>query len=146
MLGLDKVSSYAGAKGGVYGLTSCLALEGAKYGILVNGIAPRAATRISDPEVLAYAHGLSIEDARNLIAPYAPELVSPAVAFLAHESCPFHGQFLAAGAGRVQRMAVVETQGITRDALSPEDIAENIETLMDMTNAQLKGVGASANL
>jgi hypothetical protein len=40
------------------------------------------------------------------------------------------------GGGQVQRIAVVETEGITSDALTPEVVAENLDRVMDMTNAQ----------
>jgi NAD(P)-dependent dehydrogenase (short-subunit alcohol dehydrogenase family) len=46
LLGNAGFSNYAAAKGGVYGLTRVLGIEGAKYGIKVNAIAPTAATRM----------------------------------------------------------------------------------------------------
>jgi NAD(P)-dependent dehydrogenase (short-subunit alcohol dehydrogenase family) len=134
-----RVTSYAGAKGGVLGLTLCLANEGAPYGILVNAVAPRAATRLSDPAVLGQVFGVSLDEAEAMIAPFDPDLVAPAAAFLAHESCLLNGTVLVAGGGQVQRLAVMENAGITADRLTPEDIAANVGAVTDMSTAQLVG-------
>src|SRR3546814_21023747 len=40
-------SNYALAKNGIVGLTKVLALEGARHGLLVNAVAPVAATRMA---------------------------------------------------------------------------------------------------
>src|SRR5205823_4946706 len=119
---------YAGAKGGVLGLTLCLACESRKDGILVNAVAPRAATRLSDPSVLGDVFEVSEEEAKAMIAPFAPELVSPVAAFLAHESCPLNGVVLVAGGGQVQRLTIMENPGINVGGLTPEDVAANLDT------------------
>jgi hypothetical protein len=41
-------------------------------------------------------------------------------------------------------VAVVETLGITREKLTPEDIAANIDAVMDMTDSQLVAVNEAA--
>jgi NAD(P)-dependent dehydrogenase (short-subunit alcohol dehydrogenase family) len=131
------VTSYGAAKGAVLGLTRTLACESAKDGILVNAIAPRANTRLSDPAVLSQVFDVSLDDAVAMIAPFAPELVSPAAAFLAHESCDLNGVVLVAGGGQVQRLALMASPGITREHLTPEDVATNAETIADLSGAQL---------
>jgi len=79
--------------------------------------------------------------------PYLPpEVVSPVAAFLAHESCPLNGEVLVAGGGRVQRLAVVETQGINHPNLTPEHVAEHLDALLDMTEARLVAVQAEVPL
>jgi hypothetical protein len=40
------------------------------------------------------------------------------------------------GGGQVQRIAVMKTEGITSDALTPEVVAESLDQVMDMSNAQ----------
>jgi NAD(P)-dependent dehydrogenase (short-subunit alcohol dehydrogenase family) len=132
-----KVTSYGAAKGAVLALTLCLAAESRKDGILVNAVAPRAATRLSAPSVLGDVFEVSEEEAQAMIAPFAPELVSPVAAYLAHQDCQLNGAVLVAGGGQVQRMAIMENAGISRDGLTPEDIATNLDTVTDMTSAQV---------
>ena len=62
--------------------------------------------------------------------------MSPVAVFLAHESCQLNGEVIISGGGQVQRIAVMETEGITSDALTPEVVAENLDQVMDMSNAQ----------
>ena len=64
-----------------------------------------------------------------------PELCAPAAAFLAHESCPLNGEVLQVGMGSVARIAVVRSQGIFKSQLTAEDIAENLDQIMDLTDA-----------
>jgi NAD(P)-dependent dehydrogenase (short-subunit alcohol dehydrogenase family) len=129
------ISNYAAAKGGVLGLTLALACEGKEHGILVNGVAPRANTRLSGPEVREVVYGADAAQDMSHLSMYEPDLVSPAAAYLAHESCQLNGVVLAAGAGRVQRMAVMESPGINIEGLRIEDVAANIDTVTDLTNA-----------
>lgn len=132
-----KLTSYGAAKGGVLGLTFTLATEGKRHGILVNGIAPRAATRLSDPALMAEIFEVSMEDAKAMIAPFAPEAVAPVGAFLAHESCQLNGMVLVAGGGQVQRLAIMESPGVTVAGLTMEDVAANIGAVTSMTDAQV---------
>src|SRR5262245_27407213 len=127
MLGVNpKLTSYSGAKAGVLGLTRALACEGVKYGILVNGLAPRANTRMTDAKTMAHVMSLPEEQVRDVMLSFRPELVSPAVVFLAHESCELNGEVLVAGGGQVQRLIFSETQGISGEAITAEDIAANL--------------------
>jgi hypothetical protein len=66
-----------------------------------------------------------------------PELCAPAAAFLANESCPLNGEVLQIGMGGISRLAVIHTQGITKDQLTAEDIAANLDTIMDVSDAQI---------
>jgi NAD(P)-dependent dehydrogenase (short-subunit alcohol dehydrogenase family) len=133
----EKLTSYGAAKGGVLGLTFSLATEHKSHGIRVNGIAPRAATRLADPALTAEALGISLEDATAIMAPFAPEAVAPVGAFLAHESCELNGVVLVTGAGQVQRMAIMESPGAHLENLTIEDVAANIAVVTDMSGAQV---------
>jgi NAD(P)-dependent dehydrogenase (short-subunit alcohol dehydrogenase family) len=138
----DKMTAYGGAKGGVIGLTLSLAAEGAKCGVAVNGFSPRIATRMSSPEVMSHVYERPAEAFQSLGATFPPELASPAVVYLSHESCPLNGVMLVCGGGQVLRMAIMENQGFTSENLTPEEIAANIGAVLDMSAAVNIGVGA----
>ena len=132
---VPKNTSYGSAKGAVYSFTRTLALDGPKHGILVNAVTPRAYTRMATPDILSHVYDAP-RGAFEGASPFAPELVSPVAVFLAHESCQLNGEVIISGGGQVQRIAVMETQGIISDALTPEVVAENLDQVMDMSNAQ----------
>lgn len=97
-------TNYGAAKMGLVGFMNSLALEGAKYGVHVNALAPIAATRMT--EDLMPPHLLEL---------LRPEAVTPAVVFLASESAPTR-QIVAAGAGGFARVVIAETPGIFLEA------------------------------
>ena len=134
---VPKCTSYGGAKGGVLSFTKALANDALRHGIHVNAVAPRANTRLSAPWVLAKTYDLP-EDMfteSDTMEKFRPELVSPAAVFLAHESCRLNGEILVSGGGQVMRMAIMQTEGITKDDLTPEDVADNLDRLMDLSDA-----------
>jgi NAD(P)-dependent dehydrogenase (short-subunit alcohol dehydrogenase family) len=142
--GIVELSSYGAAKGAVFGLTRNLATEGAAYGISVNAIAPRAFTRLSaaHSDKLAADMSMSKELMDEINASMPPDLCAPAAAFLAHESCPLNGEVLVAGMGGVSRIAVVSSQGISKPAITVEDIAQNLATIMDTRDARVTDAAA----
>jgi hypothetical protein len=109
------------------------------HGIRVNAIAPRAFTRMSasHSDALADFMGMPKEMMEQINASMPPEMCSPAVAFLAHESCPLNGKILQVGMGGVSRIAVVHTSGITKTPITGEDIAGNIDAIMDAREARV---------
>jgi NAD(P)-dependent dehydrogenase (short-subunit alcohol dehydrogenase family) len=104
-------ANYGAAKMGLVGLMKTLALEGARYNVRVNTIAPTAATRMTEdifpPELL---------DRFN------PDLVAPAALFLVSEEAPT-GTILGAGAGVVQAANVTLTRGAVLEEPTPESVA-----------------------
>ena len=138
--GVAELSSYGAAKGAVFGLTRNLATEGPEHGIRVNAIAPRAYTRLSaaHTEQMAAERSIPKEMMDKINANMTPDLVAPAAAFLAHESCPLNGEVLQAGLGGVARIAVLCSRGISKRKLTPEDIADNLDTIMDMDGGQVR--------
>jgi NAD(P)-dependent dehydrogenase (short-subunit alcohol dehydrogenase family) len=93
-------SNYSAAKMGLVGLMQTLALEGAKYDIRVNALAPTAATRMTE--------GLYPEQMLNAIQ--ASDVV-PAMLVLAHKEAPTR-QILCAGAGSFEAAHISLTQGV----------------------------------
>lgn len=138
---VPKSTAYSAAKGAVFSFTRALALDGRRTGTRVNAVAPRGITRMSEPPVLARVFDQPEEAFVNpFYESLQPEGVSPAVVYLAHESCPLTGELLVCGGGRALRLATIETRGITRQKLTPEDIAENLDAVLDVADPQLCGL------
>ena len=137
---IPKSPDYAGAKGAVNSFTKALALNGRQHGLRVNAVAPRGNTRMSTPEVLSFVYDAPIENFQNeMFEQMLPEYVSPAVAYLAHDSCPLNGETIVCGAHMAMRVMYVETKGIQfpQDDVSPEYLRDNIDQVLDPTDARV---------
>ncbi len=115
-------TNYGAAKMGLVGFTRVLGVEGARFNIKANAIAPLAMTRMTEDILGALKDKL------------APELVSPLVAYLAHEDCPVSGQLFSVGGGRVAHVFLGETNGYYSPTLTPEDVQNNWETITARDN------------
>jgi NAD(P)-dependent dehydrogenase (short-subunit alcohol dehydrogenase family) len=106
-------SNYGAAKMAMVGLMNTLHLEGVKYNIHVNCLAPAAGTAMTE--------GLIPDDAFKLLS---PESVSPAVIFLVGPDAPSR-KVLGAGGGSFAVYKGFETDGVNLlpDDLSPEGVA-----------------------
>jgi short-subunit dehydrogenase len=93
-------TNYGAAKMGLVGFMNSLWLEGQKYGIKVNALAPIAATRMTENII-----------PEHILAMLQPEAVTPAVIFMASKDAP-NRQIIAAGAGVYARVVIQETPGI----------------------------------
>ncbi len=117
-------ANYGAAKLGLVGMMNCLALEGARKNVHVNCISPAAITRMTAGFELG-----------KLAAYLGPELVSPAVAWLASEDCVQSGLILTALAGHYATLRYVETPGVQFDPVEPvtptmiADARERIEAM-----------------
>lgn len=119
LYGTNDVVNYGVSKAGMIGLNNVVAIEGADKGVKSNIILPGAVTRM--------AEGLDVSQ----YPPMGPELVSPVVGWLAHESCTINGEMLISMAGRVARAFVAETEGIYRPSWTIDEVAENIDAIRD---------------
>ena len=136
---VPKCGSYSGAKGGVFSFTRALALDARRFGMRVNAVAPRGNTRMNAPDVMAYFYDVPPETFENTFTEMKNEYVSPAVAYLAHESCPLNGETLISGGLGVMRLALVQTRGFhATGTITPEDVAANVDQVMDLTDAVLR--------
>lgn len=133
LYGNRNVANYAVAKAGVIGLSNVVALEGAEFDVKSNVIVPAAVTRLAD--------GLDT----SKYPPMEPELVAPAVGWLAHESCSVSGEMLVALAGRVARAYIAETPGVHQPEWSIEDVGARIDEIRDTEDSWLLPVVPSAH-
>jgi NAD(P)-dependent dehydrogenase (short-subunit alcohol dehydrogenase family) len=119
-------TNYGAAKLGVVGLMNTLRIEGAKYDIRVNALAPVALTRMTEDIIP--------EEAKSLLN---PEEVTPGVLFLVSQEAP-SGIVLAAGAGGFASARIYETEGIwlPPGERTPENIAARIDEIRDPEGQQ----------
>jgi NAD(P)-dependent dehydrogenase (short-subunit alcohol dehydrogenase family) len=91
--------NYSAAKLALHGFTMSLAKEGQKRNVLVNSIAPVAASRMLEtvmpPDVLKAVN---------------PSLVVPLVAYLSHDSCKENGGLFEVGGGFVAKLRWQRTE------------------------------------
>ncbi len=119
-------ANYGAAKLGLVGLINTLAIEGAKYNIHANAIAPIAATRMTQdilpPEVFEKL---------------TPEFVAPVVAYLCTEESTDTASVFIVGGGRVQRTALFQNEGATfQNPPSVADIAAQWSEITDLSAAK----------
>ena len=96
-------SNYGAAKAGIAALTIITSLELARYGVRANAIAPIARTRLTlaTPGMGAI---FAAEVPEGEFDPFAPEHISPVVAYLATEKCPVTGKVFAVQGGAIQEL------------------------------------------
>jgi NAD(P)-dependent dehydrogenase (short-subunit alcohol dehydrogenase family) len=117
-------TNYGAAKLGLVGFANSLRQEGAKYNVHCHTIAPIAFTRMTENLMTGVPPDL-----------FAPELVSPLVAYLVSDACTLNGQVFVVGGGMVARAFIGETQGAYSNPKAapptPEWVSDNIERIMD---------------
>jgi NAD(P)-dependent dehydrogenase (short-subunit alcohol dehydrogenase family) len=124
-------ANYGAAKLGLLGLAKTLSLEGAKYNVRVNTLAPTAATRMTEdifpPEMLPA---------------FNPENVVPAALFLVSQDAPT--AIVGAGAGVFQAAYVTLTPGVAlpEGSRRVEDVAANWEKIADRNGEVVPKSGA----
>ena len=122
-------TNYSAAKLGIVGFMNSLKLEGEKYKIFINTVAPLAATKLAGPS------GIFREELVTLLK---PELVAPLVAYLCSEQCRTTGDIICAGGGYYAKVQVVEGGGIRlspEQEITPEMIAEKYSEISKMERA-----------
>ncbi|XP_075692400.1 peroxisomal multifunctional enzyme type 2 [Rhinoderma darwinii] len=150
-------ANYSAAKLGLVGLSNTLALEGVKYNIHCNSIAPTAGSRLTQTVM-----------PQDLVDALKPEYVAPLVLWLCHESCQENGSLFEVGAGWVGKLRWERTVGAiirqqnrpmtaeaVRDewskicdfdnAVKPQTIQESAGTLYEVLSSIDSGKGISMN-
>lgn len=133
LLGNFGQTNYGAAKMGLVGLMHVLSVEGAKYDIKCNAIAPTARTRMTE----------------ELLGPIAeflgPETVTPLVTYLCSEECEYTHEIYSVGGGRFARIFVGLTEGWVSgkaNVATAEQVRDQIGKIRDTNNYIIpQGIG-----
>ncbi len=118
-------ANYAAAKCGVVGLTNVLNLEGAKYNIKTNVLAPIAATRMTEDVMPP-----------PIFEKLKPDFVTPVVVYMCSEQCEDSGTIINAGAGYFSKSSIMTGSGAIVDNPTAESVQENWSKITNMDNAK----------
>ncbi|XP_074527181.1 peroxisomal multifunctional enzyme type 2 [Halichoeres trimaculatus] len=121
-------ANYSAAKLGMLGLSNTLAIEGKKYNIYCNTIAPVAGSRLTETVMPP-----------DLVASLKPEYVAPMVLWLCHEQCQENGGLFEVGAGWIGKLRWERSQGRTvrqkNQPMTPEAVRDQWDKICDFTDA-----------
>ena len=118
-------ANYGAAKMGMVGLINTLAVEGARYNLLANAVAPLADTRMT-VDVIPDESRATLD----------PAYVSPVVVHLASEECTDTGTITLASGGHYARIAYMQAIGAQFDHVpSVEEIRLAWDQISDLTDS-----------
>lgn len=120
-------ANYGAAKMALVGLMNTLAIEGLKYNIKVNAIAPVAYTAMTE--------GILPPTAKDL---FKPDVVAPAVLYLSSNDAP-NATIMTAGAGAFCASKIIETSGVFIESPSPEKISDQFDIITDYQSVETPG-------
>jgi len=118
-------ANYGAAKAGLVGLMNVLKLEGMKYNVMVNCLGPGAATRMTENLM-----------PQERLSAMGPELVAPAVTFMASPQCTSSGMIIEASGGDFGRAAIVRNARVHIDAPTADKIEASWAKITDLNGAQ----------
>ena len=125
ILGNFGQANYGAAKAGLVGLSNVLAIEGAKYNIRSNVIAPMAMTRMTEDLLGAFAEFID------------PAQVMPMVVYLCSEQNEFTHEIFSAGGGRYARFFIGMNEGWfagPKQVPSVEELARHLDEIRDISS------------
>tara|TARA_B110000285_G_C15104202_1_gene606929 strand:- start:938 stop:1867 length:930 start_codon:yes stop_codon:yes gene_type:complete len=125
-------TNYGSAKMAVLGFMNTLVLEGAKYGIHVNALAPTAGTRMLE----------DIIPDKNVMQLMSVEAVTAGALTLCDKGAP-NRSILCAGAGGYAATHIYETEGIylPPEQQTPENVRANIDAINNPEGEKVLTVG-----
>uniref|UniRef100_A0A3Q1F536 Hydroxysteroid (17-beta) dehydrogenase 4 n=1 Tax=Acanthochromis polyacanthus TaxID=80966 RepID=A0A3Q1F536_9TELE len=109
-------ANYSAAKLGMLGLGNTLAIEGRKYNIHCNTIAPVAGSRLTETVMPP-----------DLVASLKPEFAAPLVLWLCHEQCQENGGLFERSRGQIVRKK--------NKSMTPEAVRDQWDKICDFTDA-----------
>lgn len=122
-------TNYSAAKTALIGFMNTVKLEGEKYNIKANTIAPVAATRLTEDVMPP-----------DLFEKLKPEFVAPLVLYLCSDQCPVSGRIYNAGMGYFNRAAILTGPGTVvgdgTEVPTPEEVASKMKQIMSMEGAR----------
>jgi NAD(P)-dependent dehydrogenase (short-subunit alcohol dehydrogenase family) len=129
LFGQPMEAHYAAAKAGLLGLTNVIALEGADHGIRANAVLPFGYSRMVAETIGVFDEP---DEAPSFLKAIQPELVVPAVVYLASRACALTHANFSVGAGRYSRVFVGLGEGwLAKAGTHPDadDFAAQLETI-----------------
>jgi NAD(P)-dependent dehydrogenase (short-subunit alcohol dehydrogenase family) len=121
-------ANYGAAKAGIMGLSNVLAIEGMKYNVKSNAVAPIARTRMTE----------------DLLGPFAdmvdPKQVMPMVVYLCSEANEYTHEIFTVGGGRYGRIFIgtnrgwLAGQGVVAEV---EQVFEHIDEIRDIAQFEV---------
>ncbi|MEX2251863.1 MAG: SDR family oxidoreductase [Acidimicrobiia bacterium] len=121
-------ANYGAAKAGIMGLSNVLAIEGMKYNVKSNAVAPIARTRMTE----------------DLLGPFAdmvdPKQVMPMVVYLCSETNEYTHEIFTVGGGRYARIFIGTNRGwLAGQGVVPEveQVAEHIDEVRDISQFEV---------
>ncbi|XP_071953344.1 peroxisomal multifunctional enzyme type 2-like [Antedon mediterranea] len=132
-------ANYSSAKLGLVGLSNTLAIEGMKYNINCNAIAPLAGSRLTQTVMTP-----------EMVEALKPFYVAPVVVYLCHESCNENGEIIECGAGWYAKLRLQRSKGLVvrkkNVNFTPEEICQNWDIATDFSEPSYPSSIQDANM